>query len=54
MGARSSSPLGTIASGAVAGAVGTLAMDLLWYWRYRRDGGEDSFSDWEYRALARR
>ena len=31
-----------------AGAVGTLAMDLLWHNRYRRAGGEDGFFDWEF------
>jgi hypothetical protein len=36
--------------GAVAGAVGTLAMDLLWYARHRRGGGEDGFTDWEFSA----
>jgi hypothetical protein len=41
-------PLRAIARGAVAGAVGTLAMDLLWYSRYRRSGGEDSFIHWEF------
>lgn len=40
-------PLASIATGALAGAAGTLAMDTLWYRRYRRDGGEDSFLDWE-------
>ncbi len=33
--------------GALAGAAGTLAMDLVWYRRYRRGGGEDPFADWE-------
>ena len=33
--------------GAVAGAVGTLGMDLLWHARYRRAGGDDGFADWE-------
>lgn len=37
-----------IARGALAGAVGTLAMDLVWYRRYRRGGGEDGFADWEF------
>lgn len=50
MGATSPSPLGAIAKGMAAGATGTLAMDFLWYRRYRRDGGEDSFSDWEFSA----
>lgn len=37
-----------IATGAAAGLVGTLAMDLVWYGRYRRGGGEDGFADWEF------
>jgi hypothetical protein len=41
-------PLRAAARGVVAGAVGTLAMDLLWYSRYRRGGGLDSFHDWEF------
>ena len=32
----------------IAGAVGTLAMDALWYQRYRRAGGSDSFIGWEF------
>ncbi len=40
-------PIRAITSGAVAGAVGTLAMDLLWYRRFLEDGGEGSFLDWE-------
>ena len=32
----------------IAGAVGTLAMDVLWYQRYRRAGGSDSFIGWEF------
>lgn len=42
------STLGRIVSGAVAGAVGTAAMDLMWYQRYRRSGGRDRFLDWEF------
>lgn len=42
------SPLGAVIDGAVAGAVGTLAMDLVWYRRYRRSGGTDGFVDWEF------
>jgi hypothetical protein len=41
-------PLGTIARGLAAGAVGTLAMDLLWFTRYRRRGGDRSFAAWEF------
>jgi hypothetical protein len=40
-------PIGSILTGALAGGAGTIAMDLLWYFRYRRDGGEDDFLDWE-------
>jgi hypothetical protein len=39
--------LSTIARGAAAGAVGTLAMDAVWYSRYRRGGGQSRFADWE-------
>lgn len=34
-------------AGAVAGAVGTMGMDLLWHARYRKGGGDDRFVDWE-------
>ena len=34
--------------GAVAGAVGTAAMDLLLYRRYRRGDGKDSLVQWEF------
>lgn len=40
-------PLGSILRGLVAGAVGTAAMDMLWYVRYRRGGGKEKFLDWE-------
>jgi hypothetical protein len=36
--------------GALAGAAGTLAMDLLLYSRYRRGGGTDSLWQWEFAA----
>ncbi len=36
------------AAGALAGAAGTAALDRLLYSRYRRDGGEDSFWQWEF------
>ena len=34
-------------AGMIAGAVGTAAMDLLWYRRYRRQGGRAGFLRWE-------
>ena len=37
-----------VAAGALAGAAGTVAMDLLLYSRYRRDGGKDSLRQWEF------
>ncbi|HEY6758132.1 MAG TPA: hypothetical protein VI318_01535 [Baekduia sp.] len=40
-------PLRAVASGMVAGAVGTLAMDTFLYSRYRRGGGASRFRDWE-------
>jgi hypothetical protein len=42
-----STPLGAVGRGAAAGAVGTLAMDVLRYSRHRRAGGRDRFVDWE-------
>lgn len=38
----------TVAGGAVAGAIATAAMDLLWYRRYRRDGGDNDLATWEF------
>lgn len=38
---------GRLARGVVAGAAGTLAMDLVWWRRYRRGGGDDGFLDWD-------
>lgn len=37
----------SVFTGVVAGAVGTLAMDLTWYRRYRSGGGEQGFLPWE-------
>jgi hypothetical protein len=42
------SPLGAVARGLVAGAAGTLAMDALWFSRYRRAGGDNDFAEWEF------
>jgi len=41
-------PLAAVVGGAVGGTVGTMAMDLVWYRRYRRAGGEAGFSQWEF------
>jgi hypothetical protein len=40
-------PLDRILRGAVAGTLGTLAMDTLLYRRYRRGGGDADFPGWE-------
>lgn len=37
-----------VAAGAVAGAVGTLAMDVLWFARSRDSGDRSSFTDFEF------
>ncbi len=47
---RGMTPLGAVTRGLCAGAVGTLAMDLLWYARYRRDDGTSGFAHWESSA----
>lgn len=47
---RRVTPIGAIARGLVAGAVGTAAMDLLLYARFRRGGGEEGFAAWETSA----
>jgi hypothetical protein len=36
-----------VARGLTAGVLGTLAMDLLWYARHRREGGDQPFTSWE-------
>jgi hypothetical protein len=43
-------PLGAIGCGLAAGPVGTLAMDLLFYTRYRRGGGKQHLFAWESSA----
>lgn len=40
-------PISAILKGVAAGLVGTLAMDLVWYSRYRQSGGEQSFVEWD-------
>lgn len=41
-------PLGAIARGVLAGMVGTAAMDVLLFARYRKAGGESDFAPWEF------
>lgn len=41
------SPVGALARGALAGAIGTAAMDAVWYARYRREGGQQGPLAWE-------
>lgn len=48
MKASKPSPLGAVARGVVAGAVGTAAMDLVWFARYKHGGGKDKLVDWEF------
>ncbi len=42
------SVLSSLIGGLVAGAAGTLAMDLLLYVRYRLGGGDSNFTSWEF------
>ncbi|MGA7273081.1 MAG: hypothetical protein WB239_18575 [Acidimicrobiia bacterium] len=41
-------PIGAIIKGALAGAAGMVAMDLVWYRRYRSGGGGQTFAEWEF------
>ena len=47
---RRRTPLGELGRGVVAGAAGTVAMDLLQYRRYRQDGGVQPLREWEFSA----
>jgi hypothetical protein len=40
-------PVGAVVRGLAAAAVGTLAMDVLLFARYKRGGGKSGFRDWE-------
>ena len=40
-------PLGAVLKGVVAGIVGTLAMDLVWFTRYKKSGGDQGFIEWD-------
>jgi hypothetical protein len=41
-------PIGALVRGVLAGAFGTVAMDLVWFYRYKRGGGESGFLGWEF------
>jgi hypothetical protein len=41
-------PLGALSRGALAGAIGTVAMDLFWYARHRAQGGGNDPLSWEF------
>src|SRR5579859_5217854 len=45
---RPMTPRRALLRGLVAGAAGTLVMDLLWFARYKRGGGESDFFTWEF------
>lgn len=45
------SMLRRLGAGALAGAVGTVAMDLVWYRRARRGGSDQSFAEWGFASL---
>ena len=45
---QGSTPLGVVSRALAAGAIGTAAMDVLWFYRYKRGGGEEGFIDWEF------
>jgi hypothetical protein len=45
--ATSLTPLGAVARGLIAGALGTAAMDTFLYARYRRGGGTSRPAEWE-------
>ncbi len=47
---RTLSPLAAVLTGVIAGAVGTAAMDLVWFSRYKKGGGTSSLMDWEFSA----
>lgn len=44
--------IATAVRGAVAGAIATAAMDLVWYRRYRADGGDHDLVSWEFSSAA--
>ena len=43
-------PVGAVVRGLAAGTAGTLALDLVWFARYRRGDGKRGFRAWEFSA----
>jgi hypothetical protein len=44
-------PVGAVLRGLLAGAVGTVVMDLVLYRRYRSGGGQHDFFKWEFASV---
>jgi hypothetical protein len=44
--------VGSAVRGVIAGAVATAAMDLVWFRRYRAQGGTGTFRTWEFSTTA--
>lgn len=42
----------SVTCGLLAGAAATLAMDLVWFTRYKRSGGENNFLRWEFASAS--
>ena len=47
-GKHAMTPLAAVVGGALAGVVGTICLDTVWYLRYRRGGGRMSPLEWEF------
>jgi hypothetical protein len=47
-GKRAMTPLAAVAGGLLAGVVGTVCLDTVWYVRYRRGGGKKGPLEWEF------
>jgi hypothetical protein len=47
---RALTPVGAVVRGLLAGTAGTLALDLVWFARYKREDGKRGFPEWEFSA----
>ena len=47
-GKHAMTPLAAVVGGALAGVVGTICLDTVWYVRHRRAGGKKSPLEWEF------